>query len=402
MLSFDTLTIKRNHVTLHKQMFIAKKPIFTVFSFLIIISITYATALVFFQKQNTDTMIPKLSQSAQVLGSNKTNEPVKQTVSPPLTTLTPAIRASNTTIKRTVYLGMWTQGFWNDSTKVLSPQTLETVQQKLGKNVAIAHYYRGWQFLDSPEFLSELETINRHGWRPMVSANPYYFDKCMVEGKKLYRMIADGHCDAFLHSVGKNLKAYNKPVFLRFAWEMNIDSIEWGIQKTGDTPQDYINAWQRFHTIVRQENASNVIWVFSPNTETPTSIPYQQLYPGDAYVDWLALDGYNWGTTQPWSSWLGFSQVFSQSYNHIATLSPNKPIMLGEVNTTDRGGDKAEWYTNMLTKEIPYNYPRLQAVIFYNEDRTATEKVNWLIDVTPQTLKAFRNGINSSTYLSSF
>ena len=48
---------------------------------------------------------------------------------------------------------------------------------KIGKKVAIAHYYRGWDVLDSNALISELNTIVSNGWRPMVSVNPYFFDR---------------------------------------------------------------------------------------------------------------------------------------------------------------------------------------------------------------------------------
>jgi hypothetical protein len=32
------------------------------------------------------------------------------------------------------------------------------------------------------------------------------------------------------------------------------------------------------------------------------------LYPGDAYVDWMGVDGYNWGTSQVGSKWRAFTK----------------------------------------------------------------------------------------------
>lgn len=300
-----------------------------------------------------------------------------------------------------IYLGMWTQGFWDDPSQTLHPEQLINLQNMIGKKTAIAHFYTGWENLPKQSFLNTLQAIQSNGWRPMISANPYFFSACEVNGKTLYKAIADGGCDAFLHEVGKNLKQYGSPLFLRFAWEMNIDSMEWSIQKTGSTPADYIAAWRRFHDIVASEGATNVLWVFSPNTITPSSISYNLLYPGESYVDWLGLDGYNWGTTQSWSKWESFSHVFSQSYNTLVSLAPGKPLMLAEVNTTNVGGDKALWYKDMLGTQLPYNFPHIKAVVFYNENRQK-EKVNWLINISPSSLQSFSENINNPLYLSSF
>lgn len=316
---------------------------------------------------------------------------------------TPANSPSPTfVIHQPIYLGMWTEGFWNDTTFRLQPEKLINLENSIGKKMAIAHYYRGWENLYKPSIIEELRAIDSQGWRPMLSTNPFFFDKCPSQNMPLYKAIASGNCDNFLREAALNLKTFGKPLLLRYAWEMNIDSIEWGVGKTGSSPQDFINAWRRFHDIAKSQEASNIIWVFSPNVETSSSIPYSQLYPGDSYVDWLGLDGYNWGTSKSWTYWQSFTLVFNNSYKNLTQLSPFKPLMIAEVNTTDQGGDKANWYRKMLTEEIPNNFPQIKAVIFYNENRNAQEQVNWLINNTPETLSAFSESIKNPIYISSF
>lgn len=332
--------------------------------------------------------------SAQIIDSSPSFSPVPSATASSTISPTKAAKLGNR-----VYFGLWTQGFFDPGSQTLHPEVLRAVEQKVGKKAAIAHYYRGWELLDSPTLLVELRAIESNGWRPMISVNPYFFSRCESKGLPLYKAIAEGNCDDFLHSAGKNLKQFGKAVFLRFAWEMNVSSMEWQIARTGSTNSDFISAWRRMHDIIYSESASNVLWVFCPDV---ANIEYAQIYPGDPYVDWVGLDGYNWGTTQKWSSWQNFSQVFSQAYNQITKVAKNKPLMLGEVNTTDKGGDKASWYKDMLAKQVLMNYPRIKAVVFYNEDRSEKENVNWLIDITPDSLRAFSESIKSQNYVSSF
>ena len=233
----------------------------------------------------------------------------------------------------------------------------------------------------------------------MISANPYFFSKCPSNGLPLYKAIARGNCDEFLKNIGKNLKQFGKPIFLRFAWEMNIPSMDWQIAKTGSTNADFVSAWQKMHNIIYAENATNILWVFSPDASSDS---YKDIYPGDAYVEWIALDGYNWGTTQPWSKWQSFSEIFTTAYNQITKIAPNKPLMIAEVNTTDKGGDKAAWYKEMLESQIPLNFPKIKAVVFYNENRSAKENVNWLLDISQASIDSFSKYIESPIYISSF
>ncbi len=363
------------------EIFLARKT-------LALLTILFSTALisgsfVAFYKLNPQNNHNKVVLSAKTF---QKSSPTPTKVIPSPVTTSPS---------RVVMLGMWNQGFWDEKTRTLHPENLLTVEQKVGKHMAIAHYYLGWELLGNQSIIPQLQEIVRNGWRPMVSANPYFFDSCPANGSTLYKAIANGNCDAFLHSVGRTLKQFGMPIFLRFAWEMNIDSISCN-------SSDFTLAWKHFRDIVNSEGATNVLWVWSPNTMTNTSVPYADLYPGNAYVDWTGLDGYNWGTTQPWSHWQSFSEIFSQSYNALISLAPTKPLMLGEVNTTNVGGDKALWYTDVLSMQIPLNFSHIKAIVFYNEDRTTSENVNWLIDINQSSLSAFSKGIKNPIYVSSF
>ena len=280
--------------------------------------------------------------------------------------------AKPTEVTRKVALGFWTEGLWNSTEQKVDASKLKEVEAKIGKKVAIANYFRGWVELTHESFLTELATISENGWIPMVSANPYYADECIDEGFTLYKEIAIGSCDAILHKIAKNLSKYKDPYFIRFAWEMNVDTIDWSTLKTGSTPHEFIDAWRRFHDIMRQEGATSAIWVFSPQIDTPTTQDFYELYPGDEYVDWVGLDGYNWGLTQSWSGWQEFDKAYFSSYKRMVALAPSKKFMIAEINSTDVGGDKAEWYRIMLINDIHKNYPEIEAIVFFNENKSVS------------------------------
>jgi beta-mannanase len=67
-------------------------------------------------------------------------------------------------------------------------------------------------------------------------------------------------------------------------------------------------------------------------------------YPGDAYVDWTGVDGYNWGTRN--GGWQTFKHVFRNIYPLLA--AKNKPILIGEMASAEAGGDKAKWIDDII------------------------------------------------------
>jgi len=306
--------------------------------------------------------------------------------------------SQNTRKQRHIALGVWTEGLFDAKTQKLHPEKLQQFEQLIHKKVSIAHYYIGWEALANPGLITQFNTLHSYGWEPMLNVNPYYFSQCPATELPLYKAIAQGTCDTFLYKAGKNLHQVQQPFYLLFAWEMNNKDNSWSIPYTGSTPDDFIAAWRHIHTIFKQEGVKNIVWVFCPNVPDDTLVPYNKIYPGNNYVDWIGLDGYNWGTTQSWSQWVSFAGVFTSSYNRLTALAPNKPLMIAEVNTTDQGGDKGAWYTDMLTKQIPYNFSKISAVVIFNEDRSKQEHVNWRVDVTPDALRAFRSAVNTSFY----
>ena len=301
-------------------------------------------------------------------------------------------------IPRKVYLGAWVGGFWTDTTRTLNSSALTSFEKLIDKKVAIANIYTDWTYLREPALIKTLNIMSSNGWTPMISSNPKFFSSCPDNKKSLYKTVAEGECDDFLREAAKNLRSYNKQVFFRFAWEMNLPQMYWSVQFMKSNPSDFKSAWRRLYTIFQEEKAENVIWVLSFNTSNSKTIPYKELYPGNDYVDWVAIDGYNWGNSQDWSGWTSFNSVFRSSYNELTAIT-SKPVMLSEVNSAP-GPNKPEWLRDMLAVQIPQNFPNVSAVIFFNENKTEGEDVDWRIEIHQENLSALHDVLDNSIYSS--
>src|SRR5690606_5782487 len=135
-------------------------------------------------------------------------------------------------------------------------------------------------------------------------------------------------------------------VYLRPFPEMNGDWVGWN----GD-PKTFRKAWRRMVSIFERRGADNVRWVFSPNvTDAPRTAAnrFELYYPGAAYVDVLALDGYNWGTTREWTAWRPFEEVFESGYERLIALG-DQPVWFAEMSSTTTGGNKASRDSAMLS-----------------------------------------------------
>lgn len=305
--------------------------------------------------------------------------------------------------RSSIYVGAWVGNFWDNDTRTLNTDVQHEFERAIGKKMAFANIYSQWSYLSDPKLIESLNEISSHGWTPIISTNPSFFSECPKGNNSLYETIASGDCDEFLKAVATNLKSYKGIIMFRFAWEMNLPSMYWSVDFVKSTPQDFVAAWKHFYTIFEQEQADNVKWVLSFNTSNSETIPYNELFPGDEYLDWVAIDGYNWGNTQEWGGWTSFNGVFKKSYEELVALS-KKPVMLSEVNTspTGTGGNKAEWLKDMLDIQLVTDYPQVQAIVFFNENKEKGESVDWRLETSPEVVAVIKKSLNTDLYLSDY
>lgn len=180
-----------------------------------------------------------------------------------------------------------------------------------------------------------------------------------------YEALLAGKDDAYIHEFAVKLKAVGKTVFLRFAHEMNGDWYPWSAQKIG--AEKYQRLFRHVRKIFDEARADNVRWVFSINAEdVPPENTYADCYPGDRYVDDIGLDGYNWGTAQPWSRWRSFKDIFSGVYEEVVRCY-KKPVIISECSSSSAGGDKARWIGEALLEMK--KMPAVKGFVLFNIDK---------------------------------
>jgi len=225
-----------------------------------------------------------------------------------------------------------------------------------GRDPVIVNAYKDF---DTPLLNEdELNAAWSRGAVSMVTWEPMRSDG---EGVPL-RAIANGAEDPYISRSARVARTWGRPVFVRFAHEMNGDWFPWGYGVDGNTARDYRRAWHRIVGIFRFFGADNVRWVWCPN-EHANKFPLEPFYPGDSTVDWVCLDGFNFGKRVQWPS---FTSLFGNSYNRLIEFT-DKPLMIGETGSVERGGEKAEWIASALSEEAP-QFDNLRAIVWWNVD----------------------------------
>lgn len=259
-----------------------------------------------------------------------------------------------------------------------------------GKAPYVVMDYRDWAH--TPDFPAGFANLAAsRGATPMLTWEPWDYSAGVNQPAYRLSAITAGTHDALIRRWAAQITAWGRPLMLRFAHEMNGDWYPWSEGVNGNTAGQYVAAYRHVVSVVRAAGATNVTWVWSPNVAYAGSVPISRLYPGDAYVDWTALDGYNFGTTRS-TGWQSFEQVFGASITQVRAVS-RKPLMLGEVGSAEQGGDKAAWIADLFTRMAAR--PEIRAYVWFNHDKEA----DWRIQSSDASRTAYAKAVAAARYV---
>jgi hypothetical protein len=140
-------------------------------------------------------------------------------------------------------------------------------------------------------------------------------------------VIKSGKFDDLIRNLGEVIRQTNKPIFLRIGYEFD------GPWNHYD-PDLYVSAFRRIVSILRGESVNhrairpvtNVSFVWhSAAWINPENDPFEDWYPGDKYVDWVAVS---------WFGWSNPADIHSAEISRARVLSfarlHRKPVMIAE------------------------------------------------------------------------
>jgi beta-mannanase len=266
----------------------------------------------------------------------------------------------------------------------------EEYERAAGAGLRLIHWYALWGGWKGAFSRADLAAVGRRGSTPLITWEPWA-GRADDPAWSLREAILSGRQDAYIESWARGLAAYGRPVLLRFAHEMHHQSYPWAVGVNGNTAEEYVAAWRHVHEIFARLGATNVAWIWNPNTlggAPPEAYEpvYRSLYPGDAYVDWVGLDIYNTGPGLDWGapSWRSFAEILDPPYRAVTALTA-RPLLLPEMGCAETGGSKAAWIADALTVQLPSRFPRVRAAVWFDTDK----EERWALHSSDQVLSAW-------------
>lgn len=266
------------------------------------------------------------------------------------------------------------------------------LERRLAGPVEIVSVYYAWGLGRRRAIFDEIEAIVAAGRIPLVTWEPWGGEPGAGRHPSdapayALKRILHGDYDAYVDWWADRLARVEAPVYLRPMHEMNGEWYPWCGGVNGNVPADYAAVWRHLHDRFRRRGTANVRWVWSPYARSVPDGAHPALaayYPGEPYVDALALDGYNWGATRPWSCWETFTALFERAYEELCALGP-QPVLLAEVGCAEAGGDKPAWIRDAFAA-LTSRYDRVCALVWFDVNK----ECDWRLESSPASFTAFR------------
>ncbi|MGZ3883295.1 MAG: glycoside hydrolase family 26 protein [Bacteroidia bacterium] len=276
------------------------------------------------------------------------------------------------------------------------------------KKLGVVHFFQPFAVDGGTmqNFYPSVDRINQiidKGYIPMITLEDHFVNSHANAKQPNLYSIVEGHFDSFFADWAKEIGQVKGTVLLRILHEFNGDWYPWSVVNNDKNPQLLIKAYQRIHTIFKKQNVTNVKFIWCPNS---MSVPQEkwnfimEAYPGDEFVDIVALDIYN-GAGKDISVWRTFRKEGIENYFILTDRLPQKPLIICETASRERlqgeptaAQSKAEWIMQMA-EALKSDMNKIKLLTWFNEKET------FKVNTTPESKDAFLKYILKDPYFNS-
>jgi beta-mannanase len=165
-----------------------------------------------------------------------------------------------------------------------------------------------------------------------------------------------------------------------------------------------VDAYRRIIRLISEEGAANITWVFHVNNNGWPADAWNRIpnyYPGDTYVDWIAVSTY--GAQTPMDDYCdAFRESLDSVYPTLTALSATKPIIIAEFGVT-KGNSlcvQESWADAALADITALRWPRVIAFSWWNEawqnDDNPAHDTTMRLQDNPNLATVFQNRVGSN------
>jgi hypothetical protein len=246
-----------------------------------------------------------------------------------------------------------------------SEQAFTSLQHRTGSHLRVLHFYHGGTQL----FPSRWEmSQSRHGHRLLLNWKP--------ETGHTWAQVASGASDSYIKREAAYLRQnYSRKKFFLVIHHEPEEEVR-DSSGSGYTASDYAAMFRHVENVLKANGVRNAVYVMcymGAEVHTVKSW-YSDLWPGNAYVDWIAFDRYSAPPMTPASG--NFKTLVNRHYGHgsfhgayrwARSNYPHKPVMLAEWGASESASDPG-WKARMFGTVTPNlrSMPNLKLISYFD------------------------------------
>ena len=249
-------------------------------------------------------------------------------------------------------------------------QAIQALEGVAGHELAVARVYDRW---DSPFPDSTANWLKTSGHTMFLSIKTKRAGGAFVKWAAIAAARPGDALYADMVRWADAIKAYGVPVYVSFNHEP-----ETSVSHGSGTPAEYVVAWRTFVDLFRSRGVTNATFAWTTAVRNysagPTSNKYApRYYPGDDWVDVLAVDAYNMYCltksgkySRPWRS---LEQLLAP-FMTFAADHPSEGLVVAEFGTPEDRAQpqrKADWIDAARLLFQQPDYARFRAVSYWNQ-----------------------------------
>ncbi len=299
----------------------------------------------------------------------------------------------------------------------ITPNDLASYEQTVGKTAAWVYFSNNW-YRDRKFPLATATWIRGTGSIPyirlMLRDRPEQNKKNRIF--TLNRIIR-GYFDRDLRAWADAARDFGSPLLVEYGTEVNGEWFPWngvwngGARKNGfgnpkyaDGPERFREAYRHIITVMRRQGATNITWVFHVNNDDWPQKQwnrFENYYPGDSYIDWVAVSAY--GAQTPTDDGCDtFREMMDAAYPRLVAMAPQKPLVVAEFGVAAHNPhcDQAAWAEAALTDLTQARWPRVSGFSWWNEywqnDNNPAHDTTMRVQDNPALAKVFRRLVGAN------
>ena len=262
---------------------------------------------------------------------------------------------------------------------------LNAFEDRVGAQVDIVATSVHWgNERDFPETYANLVTLRNSTlfiyWYPMDyntgehGQNAFHFKE-----------ILDGSWDEYIDSFAEEAKQNGGDIIIAPFEEVNGSWTYWnGESGTYGTKEEYVKTFRYLRDKFRVAPNVRFAWVVNqvsvPDTSENAIATY---YPGDAYVDLIGINAFNFE-----KPWLSFDTLISRAVGDV--LPYHKPIYITSTASAP-GEQKATWIKDMFASQY-FNTGTLKGLVWFNENKER----DWRVWSDASSEEAFKTALTKN------